>query len=178
MTVETSIRKETFAGGQAELDFTFRTKVSKPEYILVKNVLIATGVETDLAYSTDYTVSVNADGIGGTVTLAPTFSTAYNHIVYRVTSPLQDADYDDYNQFPANTIEENLDTLTMIAQEQAEETARTLRYPISADDADTELPEPEANAFLGWNSAGTALENKDLPDPSVLQKATNNEAVI
>lgn len=176
MTVETSDRKQTFLGGQSALTFAFRTLVSNPEYIQVKNVVVATGVESDLTYGVDYTVAVNSDGIGGTVTLAPTFSTAYNHVVYRLTSAVQASDYDDYNQFPANTLENDLDRSILIAQEQAEETDRTLRYPISASGASTELPAPEADAFLAWNSAGTALINAPIPDPSTLVKASDAEA--
>lgn len=176
MTVETSDRKQTFAGGQSALVFSFRTLVSNPEYIQVKVVNVATAVETDLTYGLDYTVAVDADGVGGTVTATPSYSTAYNYVVYRLTTAVQTSDYDDFNQFPANTVENDFDRAILIAQEQAEETDRTLRYPISAGSASTELPTPESNAFIGWNSAGTALENKDLPDPSVLQKATNGEA--
>lgn len=176
MTVETSDRKQTFAGGQSTNVFSFRTLVSNPDYIQVKKVTISTGVETDLTYGVDYTVAVDSDGVGGTVTLTPSFSTSFQTVVYRVTAPLQSSDYSDWNQFPSDTVETGFDRSIMIAQEQSEETERTLRYPISASGANTELPTPESNAFIGWNSAGTGLENKDLPDPSVLQKATNLEA--
>lgn len=176
MTVETTNRKQTFSGGQGSLTFSFRTLVSNPEYIKTLVKLISTGAETELTYGSDYTVSVNSDGVGGTVTVLHTYSTSYNYVVYRETTATQGDDYDDFNTFPANTLENSLDRAIMIAQEQQEETARTLRYPISAGDADTELPTPEANAFIGWNSAGDGLENKDLPDPNILQKASTATA--
>lgn len=176
MTVATSERKQSFAGGQSSLEFTFRTLVSNPEYVKVKLVETATGTETDLTYSTQFTVSVNSDGVGGTVTVSPTFSTSYTYLVYRDTSAIQNSDYEDYNQFPADTIEGDLDRAILIAQEQQEATDRTLRYPISASAASTELPSPSANDYIGWNSAGDALENKSLPDPSTLQKASNSDA--
>lgn len=176
MTVETSERKQSFAGGQSSLVFTFRTLVSNPEYVKVKLVETATGIETDLTYSTEFTVSVNSDGVGGTVTVSPTFSTSYTYLVYRETSAIQNSDYEDYNQFPADTVEKDFDRGTLIAQEIQEATDRTLRYPISASSASTELPSPSSDAFIGWNTAGNALENKSLPDPSTLQKATNSDA--
>lgn len=176
MTVETSIRKQTFAGGQSTNVFSFRTLVSNPEYIAVKKVTVATGDEVDLTYGVDFTVTVDTDGVGGTVTLTPSFSTSFQTVVYRVTAPTQESEYDDFNAFPAGTVENDFDRSIMIAQEQAEETTRTLRYPISAALTDTELPSPEANAFIGWNAAGDGLENKDLPDASTLQKATSLEA--
>lgn len=177
MTVETSERKQSFTGGQGSLTFTFRTLVSNPEYIkvLVKNV--STAAETPLTYATDYSVAVNSDGVGGVVTVSPTYSTAYNYVVYRETVAVQPSDYDDFNQFPADTIERDLDRRAMIDQELQEEQARSLRYPISAPtNASVTLPDPEADSYLGWNSTGTALENKELPDPSILTKASNSEA--
>jgi hypothetical protein len=176
MTVSTSTRKQNFAGGQSVLTFTFQGLVDHPEDIKVVETLTATGEQTDLVYNVGYTVAFNSDGIGGTVTVSPSYSTLYTQTVYRETAQVQDSDYDDFNQFPADTVEENLDRLTMIAQEQTEEQARTLRYPISESGASTELPTPEANAFIAWNAAATALVNADIPDPSTLVKATGAEA--
>lgn len=176
MTVETTDRKQTFSGGQSALTFSFRTLVSNPEYIKVKLRLLSTGSETDLTYITDFSVSVNSDGIGGLVTVSPTYSTLYNYVVYRDTASVQEDEYDDFNQFPASTIENSLDRAIMIAQEQSEETDRTLRYPIGASVTSAELPSPTADAFLQWNSTATALVNAVIPDPSTLIKATAGDA--
>lgn len=176
MVVETTDRKQTFNGGQSSLTFTFRTLVSNPEYIKVALVLLSDSTQTDLTYSTDYTVSVNTDGVGGIVTVNPSYSTAYNYVVYRETMALQASDYTDFNQFPADTLETNIDQLTMIAQELSEDSDRTLIYPISASSASTILPVPLANAFISWNAGGTALINSVIPDPSTLVKATNADA--
>lgn len=176
MTVETSDRKQTFTGGQGSLTFAFRTLVSKPEYIKVKLVTAATSEEVDLTYITDFNVSINSDGVGGVVTVSPSYGTAYNYVVYRETSAKQESAYDDFNQFPAGTVENDFDRTILIAQEQQEETGRTLRYPISESGASTELPVPLANAFLQWNAAADALINSVIPDPSTLVKATTGEA--
>jgi len=175
MTVSSTNRKQNFDGGQAELEFTFRALPEAPEDIKC----IATsdaGVITYLEYNVDYTVAVNSDGIGGTVTLNPTFATTYTHTVYRETTIKQESDYDDYNPFPADTLETNIDRLTMIAQEERELGERTLKYPISSTGTDTNLPVPEAGKFIAWNAAGDGMENKDIPDPSTLIKASQAEA--
>lgn len=176
MTVETSARKELFAGGQGSLTFTFKTLVDYPEYIKAKAVLIADGTETDLTYTSEYTVSVNSDGVGGTVTISPTFSTAYYYTIYRETGATQTTDYDDYNQFPADTLEADLDRAIMLSQEATEELGRTIRFPISVTGASTTLPSPEAETFLRWNSAGTAIENASIPDPATIVKASTADA--
>ncbi len=113
MTVETTDRSQNYPGSQSTLTFTFTASPDRPEDILVKNTIIATGVESDLVYNTDYTVSVNADGVGGTVTLSPTFASTVLHTVYRSTTKTQVPDYDNYNRFPADTLESNIDQLTM-----------------------------------------------------------------
>lgn len=117
MTVSTTNSTQLFSGGQSTLTFTFQALPGQPSDIKVIERITATGYENTLVYSTDYTVSINSSGIGGTVTISPTYSTAYTQIVYRDTTLTQASDYDDYNQFPAETLETNLDRLTMIAQE-------------------------------------------------------------
>lgn len=164
MTVESTSRKQTFAGGQSALTFSFRTLANHPEYIQVKNTVVATGVETDLVYNTDYTVSLESDGTGGTVTLSPTFSTAYNHTVYRSTTDKQESDYDDFNQFPANTVESDFDRRTLISQERAEDSARTAKLPISSTITDVVLPTPVDGKALVWSGTNGTLINATLTD--------------
>jgi hypothetical protein len=159
MTVESTDRKQTYAGGQSAHTFTFRALHDYPEDIKVLKTLISTGAETDLTYTTEYSVAVADDGIGGVVTLNPTVSTLYTVTVYRVTTDKQESDYDDYNQFPADTLEQDFDRRTMISQERAEEVARTVKLPIS-NTGDATLPNPVANNILGWNAAADGLENK------------------
>lgn len=162
MTVETTTTKQTFAGGQASVTFSFKTLPDHPEYIAVKKKLTSTGAETDMTYSTDYTVSLESDGVGGTVTFSPTISTSYTLTVYRVTANTQSSDYDDYNQFPADTVENDLDRVILIAQERDEETNRALKLPITSTLTNVEIANPVASTFLGWNSSGTAITNYTL----------------
>lgn len=159
MTVESTIRKESFAGGQSSLTFTFRTLVDYPEYIKTLVTLTSTGEETVLDYGVDYSVSVNSDGVGGTVTVSPSYSTSYTYTVYRETSDLQESDYEDYNQFPANTVETDLDRRTLISQESDEALSRTAKVPISATVSDVVLPSPLDGYLLMWSGTGGTLIN-------------------
>jgi hypothetical protein len=165
MTVSSVTRKTspfTMSALITEYDFLFRALVASPENIKCKVVLTATGAITDLTYLTEYTVAVNADGVGGTVTVVDPLTSAYTLTIYRVTTNLQESDYTDYNQFPADTLENDIDKRTLISQENAEDTSRTLKLPITSTVFDLEVPEPSANKVLGWNTAGTGLENKSL----------------
>jgi len=167
MTVETTTRKQSFDGGQSELEFSFRALPNSPSDIKVKAVLTSTGAETDLDYGDDYTVDINSDGVGGTVTISPTYSTLYTYTVYRETTTTQESDYEDYNQFPADTLETDLDRLMMIAQERSEDIDRAVKLAISSSLSDITLPAPSASTLLGWNSDGDGLENKQPLDADV-----------
>lgn len=169
MSVDTTTRKASFTmdGSTVDFDFTFRALVSAPTDIKAKIREIATGDETDLDYTTDYTVAVNADGVGGTVTVVDAESSAYQLIVYRETTKTQESSYNDFNQFPAATLENNIDKMIMLAQELSEDIDRALKLPISSTLSSISIPDASPNKLIGWNSAGTALENKDGLDESI-----------
>ncbi len=172
MTVSTATRKQQFTldGIEDEFTFTFRALTTAPSDIKCKKT--ASGVETALTYTTQYTVAINSDGIGGTVTLVnPAAIGSGTLTVYRETTNQQNSDYDDYNQFPADTLETDLDIRTLISQEQGEDKDRSLRLPISVTGVDAELPVPAANKVLGWNAAATGLENKVAIDADVAAAA-------
>ena len=179
MTVQTTTIKQFYAGGQSVLPFSFSALTSDPQYIQVALVTLATSQSTSLIYGTDYTVVVNSSGVGGTVTIidSPTWGTGYNFVVYRSTAAVQASAYSDYNSFPASTLEDNLDQLTMVDQEIQEATGRTLSYPISAPtNSSTLLPVPVANAFLQWNSSANAIVNAVLPSPGNLILASTTQS--
>lgn len=164
MTVETTTRKENFAGGQSALSYTFRARPSAPSDIKVD--ITAGGTSSTLTYTSHYTVTVASDGIGGTVHVSPSYSTAYTYTVYRETTNTQASDYDDYNQFPADTLEASLDQVTLINQEQAEEIARSVKLPVSTTLSNITIS-PSAGAAIGWDSAGTGITNYINPNTAV-----------
>ena len=124
MSVDTTTRKVAFSSTQvADYAFTFRALTSAPSDIKVK--VTTSGTTSDLTYTTDYTVAVNSNGVGGTVTLVTTYGTATHTItIYRDTTNKQESDYNDYNQFPSDTLETDLDRRTMLAQEIEEDVSR------------------------------------------------------
>jgi hypothetical protein len=169
MTVETTARKQSFAGGQATLTFTFKCLPDHPEDIKV--VAVSSGTETVLTYGVDYTVDLASDGVGGTVTLTPSFSTLYTHTVYRETANKQESDYEDFNQFPADTLEEDLDRRTLVEQEMQEDLDRSVKLPISSTASDLALPEPVAGKALKWNATADALVNTDVDIEDAIAEA-------
>ena len=73
MTIASSTRKAgPFTGDDASTVFAFSFKVFSASDLYVVKAVAATGAETVLTLTTDYTVSLNADqnnSPGGTVTL-------------------------------------------------------------------------------------------------------------
>lgn len=156
MTVATTNSTQTFSGGQQTLTFNFRTLVSSPQYVQVSVIALTGGTVTLLVYNVGYTVAVNASGIGGTVTVSPTFGTNFNYIVFRQTSITQSSAYSDYNAFPASTVENNLDQLTMIEQEFNTNQSLLMTYPVGTSTTfSTTMPVPSVGCVVTCNSGGT-----------------------
>jgi hypothetical protein len=175
MSVSSTTRKQQFPldGTTADYTFNFRALTSAPEDI--KCSVLTAGTTTVLTYTTQYSVSINSDGVGGTVTLVSASTIGLGTLtVYRETTNLQSSDYDDYNQFPANTIENDLDIRTMVEQEQSETFDRTIKFPVESTTTGIDFPEPAANNLVGWNSAGTNLQNYPLLDDAVLRGTFSN----
>ena len=160
MTVQSLTRSQSYAGGQSVLNFNFRTIYNQPSYINVNVVSLTGGAITPLTYNVGYTVTINPSGVGGTVTISPTYSTAYNYVVYRLTPLTQTSAYTDYNSFPASTLENNIDVLTLIDQENSDDYNRSIQIPIGTTPTiSTALPIPMPNSVLGWDATGTILTN-------------------
>ena len=160
MSVSTTNSTQTFAGGQSVLTFNFRALTSFPQYIQVSAVALTGGTVTALSYSTQYTVTVSTTGVGGTVIVSPTFGTNYNYVVYRSTAILQSSAYTDYNAFPASTLENNLDQLTMIDQEASTDRSLQLSFPIGTSTTySTTMPIPSIGTVIGTDPTGTEFIN-------------------
>lgn len=120
MTVSSTASSQSFAGTQSALTFTFPAIYGHPEEIQVIEQLISNpATYSTLVYGSGYTVTINTNSIGGVVHVSPTYSALYTQIVRRNTTITQESDYEDYSQFPADTLEANLDRLTLICQDLA-----------------------------------------------------------
>jgi len=171
MTVKTSTRKQTFAGGQDSMTFSFKTLASFPAYIKATKTLLSSAEDTALVKDSDYTVAVESDGEGGVVTMTPSVSTLYSVTVYRETSDIQESDYDDYNNFPADTVENDLDRRTLIAQESAENTDRTIKVPVTSAASGLTIESPQEGLLLSWR--GSTIVNTTVSSQGGLVLSTD-----
>ena len=120
---------------------------------------IATGAETTKSNGSHYTVT-GGSGSTGTVTAASAPADTVQWHIRRKTTQTQGTDYVENDEFPADSHENALDRLTMIAQEHEADLTDAFTFPPSyTGGASTTVPEPTANRVLQWNSDADALVN-------------------
>jgi len=162
MSLSSTKTKIVYVGDSSTLIFPYDFRILAKEHIEVLLEVIATGVSTVLTVDSDYTVSGVGVATGGNITLLITApAKTINLVLRRATPRTQETDWEENDPFPAETTEDALDKLTMIAQELQEQLDRALLQIASIADP-INLPIPVANALLGWDAAGISLENKSV----------------
>lgn len=165
MTISSTTRKAgPFVGNGVAIAFPFTFKVFATTDIVVTKTVIATGVESTLVLTTDYTVSLNADqnaNPGGTVNYNPSGSpmTSANEITVTSGVPqLQTLDLTNGGGFFPSAIANALDRAVILNQQLAEKVSRALVFPVS------ETPVPQlpsvidrASKFLAFDTSGNPI---------------------
>lgn len=158
MTVQTETsRSGPYAGSGTTGPFTVGFRFLDNTHLQVIRTSSA-GVDSTLVITTDYSVS-GAGGNSGTVTLVTALAVGERLTVIRDVPFTQLADYVDNDSFPAESHENALDLLTMQTQQNKETLDRSLTLPATVSGVSTELPSPESGSVIGWNAAGTELQN-------------------
>jgi hypothetical protein len=171
MTTPSTVRKAgplLGNGSATAFSFTFKVFAASDIAVTIANNL---GVETALVLNTDYSVTLNSNqetSPGGTVTYPisggplPTGSklTIIGNLPYD-----QPLDLPSGGNFSPLALENQLDRTVMQVQQLREQVGRALQLPVTADGTiSVQLPQPEPENIIGWNQAGTNLENYPLAD--------------
>lgn len=159
MTVSTETASVSYAGNGATTVFAVPFYFLENSHIRVV-LRTSAGVESTKVLTTDYTVA-NAGTNPSTATVTcVSFTPATGQTLRIVRDPplTQDTDYIENDAFPAETHEEALDKLTMIAQAISSDVNRALKWPETSS-ASALLPDPSSNGnrFLATNSSGSAI---------------------
>lgn len=171
MTISTSTRKAgPFVGSGSTGPFTFTFKVFQASDLLVVTLNTANGVETTLALTTDYTVSLNANqntSPGGTVTLVNPLAVGFSMIISSQVAYTQETDLTNQGGFYPEVVTDSLDKATIQAQQIVEKQGRQLTFPIT--DPSTSLGEmpsyvDRAGKYLGFDSNGNPIPQGAIPD--------------
>ena len=180
MTVtSTTARSGPYAGNGSTTQFAYTFRILDEAHLTVVKTA-ADGTETTLTVDVDYVVSDVGNPAGGTVATTVPPASGETLTILRGVPLTQETDWTNQGPFFAETVEEAVDKLTMIAQQFDERVDRTLILPEASTITNLELPAPSADQILGWNGAATALENKTPNTATYLTvpgSATDNRVV-
>lgn len=170
MTIPSTPRRAgPFTGNGAQTEFPFGFKVFGADDLDVRLYHPDTGEQVLTAGS--YTVELNENqdtSPGGIVTYpadvdALPISTVQTLAIVGGLEYDQPLDLPGGGNFNPTAVENELDRIVMQIQQVAEVQGRTITLPATSTLASVELPNPEADKYIGWNALGTGLTNLDAP---------------
>lgn len=143
-------------------DFEFGFKIFKAEDLKVYLAEKAQ-VLIPLVLNRDYTIEINRIEDGGTITLTETHE-GYSLYAVRDIEIIQPEEIPTEGYFPEKTLEDALDRGTMIDQQLQSQINGCLKVSdyVKTEGVKVELPAPEPNKAIGWNSKGDGLANIDI----------------
>jgi hypothetical protein len=151
MSVQSETNRISYVGNNSTV-----TAYQVPFYFfanadLVVVVTTSAGVDTTLTLNTDYTVTGAGNEAGGSLTTAAAVPASSTVTIYREIDITQDVSLIENGDLPAETLEQALDRLTMIAQQTDRASKRAIRVRES-DGPRNEL-QAIANTILSLNSS-------------------------
>ena len=171
MTVSSETSKVTYSGNGSTDTFAYTFLILDDDEILVQKKVTSTGVLTTLIKTTDYTVSGVGEAAGGNIVLVDPATDAPSGsqiVLTRNMTLTQETDYNEYDNFPAESHEEALDRLTMIDQQQSEELDRSLKLdPAVSGFTSQILGTPTGGQFIQVNAGATGFSFVSASDVDV-----------
>lgn len=153
------------------------------EVILVHN---ATGAETTLVLTTNYTV-IGGAGATGSLTTVSTYASGYTLVIQREIPYTQEIDYSPNDGFPAEVNEEGLDRNTMQVQQAYRRARQSPILPATFDpenDTPIDMPLPVSGQVLigkvgngGWKNVDPA-DFADLTVPTVITSPALHDELV
>ena len=161
MSISSEVRRAgPYSGNGSTVAFAFAFKVFNTSQVVVTRTV--SGVETVLTLTTHYTVALNSNqntNPGGTVTMLSAPAVGQSITITSNVANLQPTAIANLGGFYPEVINDSLDRATIQIQQLDERLDRALVIPVSSSGIITQLPVPQSNALIGWDSGGTALQN-------------------
>jgi len=157
ITSETFKIQYTSTGASTPYPYTFKILESTDLSVYLGGVLQVEG--------TNYSVTDVGEPSGGNVVFSIPPSTGATVLITRDGVQFtQQTHYIENDSFPAAAHEDALDKQTMLLQRMWDYVKRCFKVPITSTLTDLEMPEPECNKLLAWDSAASVLRNVSLAD--------------
>lgn len=163
MTVSSTTNRVAYAGAGTANPLAVAFPFQAQADLLVIKTVVATGVSTTLALTTDYTITGTPDASGfypngGSVVPVATIPVGTTWTIIRDPVITQEVNVVDNDPLPAASIENPVDKLTMICQRLKDRLDRTIHTPDGDAVIDMLLPSAVArgNRVSVFNSSGGA----------------------
>jgi len=164
MTISSTTVKVSYSGNSSTTVFAYTFKILDDDEVQVI-IRSSTGTETVKTKTTHYTVSGVGSSGGGNITFLTAPVTGETVVLKRNTTRTQETDYVANDPFPANSHEEALDRVTMIAQEIQEELQRAIKLSKTNTMTSTEFTvaaADRANKILAFDTNGEISVTQEL----------------
>lgn len=150
-----------YTGNGVTTAFPYTGVIDAASELVCTKLEVATGTETTLVLTTDYSVSGVGNQAGGNVTLTTPLPAGYTLTIRREVSIVQETDLRNQGAYFAETHESVFDRLTKIAQQLNEKFNRTLKISKAEVGSDTAFTLPaaatRASKFLGFDASGNPI---------------------
>jgi hypothetical protein len=114
---------------------------------------------TLLTLTTDYTVTINVDGTGSITLVSPAVA-ADDITLIGARAIERTSDFVTGGDLFANTLNDELDSQTIFAQQQQDEINRSMKMaPWTNTAFNTQLPDPQPNKFLAFNATADGFQS-------------------
>jgi len=166
MTISSTDNRITFAGNDVTTAFATGFKFFASSDLSVILVTDSTGVETGQVLNTDYTVTGAGADAGGTVTMVTAPATGETLVIVRAQPYTQGLDLVENDPFPSDSVEQQLDKLTILTQQNNSGQGRSLRQP-DGDTANIDTLPPKvtrATKVLAFDSDGDPVASTSTLD--------------
>jgi hypothetical protein len=164
MTISSTTVRNSYSGNGSTTVFAYTFKILDDDEIQVI-IRSSTGTETTKTKTTHYTVSGVGSAGGGNITFLTAPGATETVVLKRNTTKTQETDYVANDPFPANSHEEALDRVTMIAQEIQEELGRSIKLSKTNTMTSTEFSvgaTDRANKILAFDTNGEISVTQEL----------------
>ena len=158
MSLSNQTNKIYGSGNGSTATFSFPFKIFDTSELYAYNISAA-GVVTQLAYTTDFTATINSVTEGGTVTFVVPPASGSQWFLKRIVPFTQSAVIPSEGTFPGKQFENQLDLITMMVIQGNEAISRAVTFPATYTGSVPTLPTPQANLALAWDPTGTSLVN-------------------
>ena len=160
MTITDTATKFRYEGNASTDTFAFSGKAFSAADLVVQIITRATDVlEETLTLTTDYSVTILANGTASIVTEAAKIPSATQDIqIFRSLAKTQTTSLPVGTKFPSKLVENSIDRAVGLSQDLEEAVTRALKYPSTSSTVVATLPEPVDNATLAFDGTTGALK--------------------